>query len=522
MNEWPNNVTPAIDCEFINNEDEVVHEDDLVWNVRRGRWEVPPVSVWNFTIRNFNTVMNGMIALARPRYSRENPPPAPAGCVLLGREDATVGQCMQYVRGSGWKRWADGVTFINGVNSLVLAFARNVQTPAGAPPDNYEVFTPDQREFYRPFIHQVWVDGDWRFLGDYFERFDQLGLPAARRILPVSTLPIEPLQGWENNRIGDFCYDREGGWLPFVGPPDAQIKDWLNNNIWGMARLKPEFMAEGFNLCSLHNPILPHNQVLVMEGEAFVWKGFDVIPLEWVATTYAFMVPEIIAMREPVAIADGLPPRAPLAQWMSAELRAMLETDVTSDQFRGLVRRNHHLIIPREMHAAGNVAAITIWLEEAYAADHPHEEQINLIRVYTERTALAVRAAIQPVPQFLGFDDVAPAIRVRYELNERVTQRNERYDRLRGYVNIPRDVFNRGEEAVRRYIMDHYIEQGDWDRDQGTWEQVGDGDEYEFSDLETTNYQEINTRMNEDDEDEDEPDERDEGANVGDTGVTNF
>ncbi len=314
-------------------------------------------------------------------------------------------------------------------------------------------------------------------------------------------LPLRGLERTDTIQTGDLCLDVQGGWLPFVGPTDSPVSDWIGDHLRQFARLLPEFIEEGWELVPMNRIIADHNRVLCKIDDQWRWS----IPSQ--IGQIAYLDTNIIAMRQVIMVQQGTP-RTPIADWMSHELQELMRTNITDVLVRGLVRRNHQLIIPMDIFNTGDRDRIVQWLEEERA--RTHVETVQYVRVYQARRQrlrdelLRTPVAVPATPGGINWNIIDPApaapadmVIIEYVARIRRTTTDERFDRIRYAVNVPRTVFDHGEGRVEQYCYNEYRE-GNYERiemvEEGDWDQVEEG--AEIRDVQTTNYQEIYETIN--------------------------
>jgi hypothetical protein len=301
-------------------------------------------------------------------------------------------------------------------------------------------------------------------------------------------LPLRGLEPTDTIQTGDLCLDRDGGWLPFVGPIGMPVSEWIGDHIRQFARLLPEFIEAGYELCSMHQNILLPCTVLKKVDEVWRWVEPDRLG------AMAYLSTEIIAMRRPIMVQQGTP-RTPITEWMSHELQELMRTNITDVLVRGLVRRNHQLIIPMEIFQTGDRDRIVQWLEEERA--RTHVETVQYVRVYQERRRQVIQFRATGLPVFREAPPPADTVIIEYTARIRRTTTDERFDRIRYAVNVPRTIFDQGEGRVEQYCYQEYQEDN-YDRiemvEEGDWNQIEEGTE--IQDVQTTNYREIYETIN--------------------------
>jgi hypothetical protein len=301
-------------------------------------------------------------------------------------------------------------------------------------------------------------------------------------------LPLRGLEPTDTIQTGDLCLDRDGGWLPFVGPIGMPVSEWIGDHLRQFARLLPEFIEEGWELVPMNRIIAEHNRVLCKIDDQWRWS----IPTQ--IGQIAYLDTNIIAMRQVIMVQQGTP-RTPIADWMSHELQELMRTNITDVLVRGLVRRNHQLIIPMEIFQTGDRDRIVQWLEEERA--RTHVETVPYVRVYQERRRQVIQFRATGLPVFREAPPPADTVIIEYTARIRRTTTDERFDRIRYAVNVPRTIFDQGEGRVEQYCYQEYQEDN-YDRiemvEEGDWNQIEEGTE--IQDVQTTNYREIYETIN--------------------------
>lgn len=88
-------------------------------------------------------------------------------------------------------------------------------------------------------------------------------------------------------------------------------------------------------------------------------------------------------------------------------------------------------------------------------------------------------------------------VTIEYVARIRRTTTDERFDRIRYAVNVPRTVFDQGEGRVEQYCYEEYRE-GNYDRiemvEEGDWNQIEE--DTEIRDVQTTNYEDVLQTLN--------------------------
>lgn len=498
MNEvaaWPPGVRAAVDCIPLLDTD-TLQEGDIVWNNRNRIWAAAGGTVGR-TVADMRRQNNILLAGARPTFSRTNPPPLEEGHILLEPHEVAFDDARFYRVGRGWvsEDFMSGYT-LGQCDSTVLAIARPAITQTLPVPDGFVLVEhgsiDPQNILTRAF--RAMIRDEWVAIAAY--SYNQIGhRPLIRRDISVGNLPITVLSGGTTIQTGDLAFDADGGWLPFIGEP-LPVYDYISDHILAIARLNEEFRPATHQLRSMHVRISANHELLRRNDEG-VWSWSPAV--EPLIGQLAYMVPGVIGLRLPVQAGVR---RVPVDAWMAASLVAMLNSEPDAEVFRGLVRRDYRLIIPRELHASGNVEAIKAWLEEAYAAAHPDEERVSFLRVHDMRRREEVRREIltRPVVQH-GEDRVI----IEFVALEDVSRRDYRTDRVSGSISIPRNIFDRGEGSVMQYINEHYRDADmDGGRTEGDWHE-GETD-YDLDHVTSTNWQDVRNTLGPAEEDEDEPD----------------
>lgn len=322
-------------------------------------------------------------------------------------------------------------------------------------------------------------------------------------------LPLRGLEPTDTIQTGDLCLDVQGGWLPFVGPIGMPVSEWIGDHLRQFARLLPAFMEEGWELRGMHERITAlSDELLINVGDAWTWRRADhaEIPIGWMPLS-VYLIPEVLAIRRRIVPQEGTP-RRPIAEWMSHELQELMRTNITDVLVRGLVRRNHQLVIPMDIFNTGDRERIVQWLEEERA--RTHVETVQYVRVYQARRQrlrdelLRTPVAVPATPgginwTVIGTAPTPPAdmVTIEYVARIRRTTTDERFDRIRYAVNVPRTVFDQGEGRVEQYCYEEYRE-GNYDRiemvEEGDWNQIEE--DTEIRDVQTTNYEDVLQTLN--------------------------
>lgn len=505
---WPAGVDAPTDCTRLPETDRVL-ASDLVWHNRNLSWMPVPAVLIDRTMEDIRHSYGQFTCAARPTYHHGNLPPVEQGYLPVGPMEIPFADSRIYELGRGW---VDNISFPNTMAQHmpppILAAARPASPYLPPIPDGYELVTERSPDEPLNTIMAL-INGAWSIVTGHYTMLAIGSRPAIRRTITIGDLPIVRLAHTETIQAGDLVFDRDGGWMPWVGPL-VTVSTYLSNIYLAIARVEERFREEGYQLLSLDTVITTGQEVLLKapEGGAYVVSGGErtfqpawgwSTPAAELLGSIAYTHPEILALRQP---AVRTPRRIPVAGWMSAQLIGMLENEPSAEVFRGLVRREHNLIIPRELHAGGNSTMIREWLEEAFAARNPEGATTQMVRVFSYRQSYQAAARIRSVE---SVDTDEEDVRIRFHAEEYVANSRSRIDSVTGFIWVPREVVRNGDEAVRLWIGERYNDVEITDRHEGEWH---DRDDFETS-LETitrTNTQEAQDQMDTEETDE-TPDE---------------
>lgn len=437
--EWPEGVPPPVDCTPIRNKRTKIDVTTAYWESSTHKWTVP--TGWQehtieWVERNYGTGFH----YAKCKFSKENPPPIPEGYELVASGGILAGD-MIYCAGQGWSKYEGGPLY----NTVMLNAAPIHQVPEG-----YRKLGPE--EWTLPHRDVAFVGGLPVVFTAHLQGKNTRGVWRPPLAIPTGFTEV----GDVNARMetpGAIAYHRTARyWAPWVGPFGDRIIDlicaYANNLFTGIATLNADQIPEGWEQLDMGQALMEGDGVLTEAGWLTIASASPFLG----RPSYLFDNSLALRRRKPSGPEQE---RVPAEVFMSAELLNMLINNPNAPQFRGLVRREHKMIIPAELATSGSSAAIRLWLERQYFSVYGAARGAGFVNVFDARARASRRAGTVRPPE-LPVD--IEYVTARVELDEYITGRASlsRRDHHGGEVDVPRSIVDQGDTAVRRWVREHF------------------------------------------------------------------